>query len=549
VTSSPPSWAYNELIANRSSTFEEAILHNVRSLEAACEAKVLEFSAAVKAQVAAGGKGPNETVRRLLQELQELRANLSSEIRRLQSSAGISEAEIQAVEDTYEADRLPRGQEFWHRQVLQIRPTEDLDAQAESGLEALLGLVDPKWLHGQKGPYRLGHPYHTQPLHVVNSVHVGTTRPTQGPQRFARMLLVCRDHLRKVDNLDFFSAATFVPEVAILGNSLKEIKALGPEAERKLASLPFIPDDMVSATIYELLVGAACIRRGIDLQMLPENRAQKVPDYRIDGLGVPASIECKRRLGLTKYELDEAAGVEILYATIRGPLLGRGHHLSIEVCFQGAVSSVPAADFLREILDAAKSGERAKSIVTPWGSFVIRQLQHSGTLPGTRLYSPDFLRQVFGWDPAQSEWDGLVCEVNSTPSIVVDNFKLPLCIKWRSESPNALIKKARGVTSLWADGVRQIPDGEIGFIYIAYPEGARPAVADARTRHILDYMAGQAWHRWSVRIPASVITRLYARPVGPGCPDLIEASLPGAQKGEEFWLAHLPSMIYTRQLG
>jgi hypothetical protein len=34
----------------------------------------------------------------------------------------------------------------------------------------------------------------------------------------------------------------------------------------------------------------------------------------------------------------------------------------------------------------------------------------------------------------------------------------------------ALTKKARGLTSLWAHAVQQIPNGEIGFVYIAYPE-------------------------------------------------------------------------------
>jgi hypothetical protein len=78
---------------------------------------------------------------------------------------------------------------------------------------------------------------------------------------------------------------------------------------------------------------------------------------------------------------------------------------------------------------------------------------------------------------------------------------MPLCLKWRSESEEALTKKARGITSLWADAVKQIPDGEIGFVYIAYPEGARPGLADARTRHILK--AGtEVWHRWSAQLLA-----------------------------------------------
>lgn len=540
---------YNALTRERSPTVDQEIVNKVRVLQAACESKVFEISAAVKAQVATGdGSGPNETVRKLVRELEELRAALSSEIRQIQESAGISEAEIEAVERAYEAERMPSGSDLWQHQILRIKATENLDTQTESGLEALLRFVNPKWLREQaQKPYRLGPAFLSEPLHLVNGVRVGTARQAEGPQRFARMLLLSQDHLMKEWNLDFFSAAVFVPEIAILGNSLKEISALGRDATQKLASLSSMPDDMVTATIFELLVGAACIRRGMNLQMLDEDRSRKMPDHRIHGLGVPASIECKRRLGLTKYELNEASLVENLYIAIRGPLRDDFFHGSIEASFRTPVNLISPSDFLYDVLAASRNNQSHQASVTPWGSVAIRRLPRLGRLVGTRLYSPDFLQRVFDWDPVQDEWDGLLCEVDAPPRIGVDNFAVPLCLKWRSESEEALTKKARGVTSLWADAVRQIPDGEIGFVYIAYPEGSRPAVADARTRHILDYMGGKLWHRWSVRVPVSVIIRLYGRPVGGGCPDLIEASLPGAQKGEEFWLGILPSTVFTRQ--
>ena len=138
---------------------------------------------------------------------------------------------------------------------------------------------------------------------------------------------VCQDHLLRRWDLDFFRGATFVPEIAVLGNSLNEISALGSEAENKLASLPFMTDEKVSATVYELLVGAACVRHGLQIVMQPEDRSNKVPDYRITGLSaIPAAIECKRRLGLTSYEIEEAQFVERLYGMIRSPLKERGIH-------------------------------------------------------------------------------------------------------------------------------------------------------------------------------------------------------------------------------
>jgi hypothetical protein len=465
----------------------------------------------------------------------------------MQSGAGISDDEVRAAEEAYQVERVPAGDEFWHHQIVEIEPTEvDLDDLARSGLDALLRIVDPIWLRDQaQRPYRLGTPFLAQPLHLLNGVRIGTVSDPMGPQRFARMLLVCQDHLGKEADLDFFSAASFVPEVAVLGNSLKEIESLGPEALNKLANIHHMPDDMVTSTVFELLVGAAAVRRGNALEMLPENRKQKVPDYRLHGFGVPCTIECKRRLGLTKYELKEGQLVEILYETVREPLRKIGLHLSIEASFRVPVASVDPAVFHRDVIAASRSQRGQDTAETTWGSLAVHQLQFWGRMSGTRLYSPDFLTETFGWSPTQTDWDGLVCEVESPEEIIVERFKRPLCLKWRSESEEALVKKARGVTSLWADAVRQIPDGEIGFVYIAYPEGSRAAIADTRTRHILDYMGKEAWHHWSVIVPVTVICRLFARAVGGGRPDLIENCLPGAQTGDEFWLTKLPLRVFT----
>jgi hypothetical protein len=356
------------------------------------------------------------------------------------------------------------------------------------------------------------------------------------------MMLVTRDHLMKRPDLDFFSAAMFVPEIGLLGNRLDEIRELGPEAERKLASLPSMTDDMVTATIYELLVGAACVRKGLKIKMVPENRARKVPDYQITGLGpIPSAIECKRRLGLTAYELDEAQAVEKLYGALRPVLLERGTYGSIEASFKVPLQSVSSSEFIEGVLSAV---DRQKSSPEGFGSVTFQPLPYLRSTATTRLYSPEYLEQVFGWNPLQDEWDGILCEVEPMPSVIVELFKRPLCLKWRSESEEALKKKTRGITSLWADAVKQIPDGEVGFVYIAYPEGSRPGIADTRTRDILK-AATNVWHRWSVRVPLMLVNRLYPRSLSEGRPDLIESVLVGAAKGQELWEKELPGRIFT----
>jgi hypothetical protein len=460
---------------------------------------------------------------------------------------GISEAEIRAIERARDAALLPRGNEFWRAQVERVQPTGHLDDYVPVALERLLHLVDPNWLRAEaQKPYRLGNQFLSCPLHLVNGVRLGTGLDAPGPQRYARMLLTCQDHISKRSDLDFFAAATFVPELAMLGTRLDEIAQLGREADRKLRSLPLMPDELVSATIYELLVGAACVRRGLQLSMLPEDRSRKVPDYRITNLGgIPAVIECKRRLGLTQYELEESKRVKELFCSIQPSLHKGGIHGIIEASFRLPLRSVGVPEFVRDMLSTISQDQDSEPTETSWGSLAFRRLEYCGNISETRLYSPDFLKRVFDWDSFQEEWDGLLCEVEAPWRIVVKRFRMPLCLKWRSESKDGLTKKARGVTSLWADAVKQIPEGEMGFIYIAYPEGSRSELADARTREILEGARESWFHRWSVRVPVTVVSRLYARSLGPGCPDLIESSLPCAAGNDEFLLTKLPHRVFT----
>ena len=473
-------------------------------------------------------------------------------MRRVQRGAGISEAELRAIEKAKGARFQRDGdKQLWRTQIEQVDGSHDLDELAAAGLTQLLRLVSPTWLQAEaQKAYRLESTFLTNPLHLVNGCRVGVGPAQEGPQRLARMLLVTQDHLDKRWDLDFFSAALLVPEGAVLGNSLSEIRALGPEAERKLAALPRMTDEEVSATIYELLVGAACVRNGRSITMVPEDRSRKVPDFCLSDLGpLTGAIECKRRLGLTVYELAEARYVEALYGPVRTQLRDRGIHGSLEACFTVPLGSVQVAEFSEAVLAIVDDrAHEVGSTQTRWGSLAFRPHRQLRAIQKTRLYSPDYLQEAFDWDPLQDQWDGLLCEVDPVPNIRVELITRPLCLKWRSETEEALTKKARGVTSLWANAARQIPDGEIGFIYIAYPEGARPTLADARTRHILSTASNDFFHRWSVRIPAMVVTRLYARALGVGVPDLIENAMAGSTNGEEFWFEQLPGRVFTEPI-
>jgi hypothetical protein len=241
------------------------------------EIKAVELAAAIKAQVASGkGAIPGQEVKRLAKECDRIHSSFRRELHRVQREIGLSETEIRAIEQKRDASSLPAEADtnFWRADIEQFSPTGYIDDLIEPAMTRLLSRVDPIWLDTEAAkPYRLGPEFLGNPLHLVSGVRVGTGIQKTAPQRFARMLLLSRDHMMKRPDVDFFSAAMCVPEVAQLGNCIDEIKELGPEASRKLTELPYMTDEQVSATVFELLVGAACIRRGIALTMVPEDRS------------------------------------------------------------------------------------------------------------------------------------------------------------------------------------------------------------------------------------------------------------------------------------
>jgi hypothetical protein len=509
--------------------------------------KSLQLAGAIKTQVETGDAAlPNDEVKALVREQRTLQAQFLCLLRKLQREAGISEAEIRAIERAEESRNLPGGGQLWHAEIFETRSTEELDELAAVALHELLGVVDPQWLDSESAKtYRLDNRFLSQPLYLVNGVRLFQPDANQ-PQRFAKMLLATRDHLERRNDLDFYAAASYVPEIAALGNSLNEIAALGDEAQRKLHRLSQATDDEVSSTIFELLVGAACVRKGINAVMLPETKATKVPDFRIEGLagGIPAVIECKRRLGLSEYELAEAQFVKSLFDAFHNEAIKRGIHGSLEVTFAIEAKDVDPVVFLKVALEVSQSYDLP--IEFSWGTICFRSLRYFSTIVPTRLYSADYLESAFRWQQQQKEWDGIFCAVEPPTEIIVGSFRSPLCLKWRCINDNAILKKSLGVSSLWNKAIKQVPPGEIGFVYIAYPEGAREEIADARTKHVLETMA-DAWHTWYIRVPVTVISRLYPRALHEGRPDLIENSLPGAAEGQEHWLTKMPWMIFTRQ--
>lgn len=497
-------------------------------------------------------KSPNDpAVRaeydRLQQELSIVSAALKAEQQRgleyLESEFGIDEEWLR----TYEESQRPEfGGEYWNSDIQQVPSTVRLEEVVAAGLEQLLPTVDPNWLQEQtQCRYRQRYDAAMGAdcrLHLVGRQRLSSTSAPQRPQRLAHMLLTSKDLLAGRDDIDFFEGPMLVSEVAGLGAALPLIGELGPEAIKKLHALSTMTERDVVSTVYELLVGAACVRMGREMEMLPTS-SNKTPDFRVHDLTVPMVVECKRREGLSKYAETEARHVERLYEAADG--LFERHHPLVEVDFKTNVAAVSADDFVKLVELLCESWDDDLQEETTWGTMTLRRLPIVRRCSTTRVFSPVFLGDVFGWNHVDSEWDGLLCEVEPIKSPVVSEIRGARALKWRYDCEKARTKKARGITSLWGDAVGQIPAGEMGCIYIAYTENMRAAHADARTQFLMDTARKRdLFHRGTIRVPLTVVSRLYPQPLGDGVPEMIESVVPMTLDEFDHMVEDFPTQVF-----
>jgi hypothetical protein len=369
----------------------------------------------LKRDAAAGLSSPSEETQRLSAEVDEINEQFGTALSRFKGAIGFSDELLALIEGQRSRSRDWRT---WRRELTDVYPTEEVLKGLDEALEALLRLIDPNWLASeQESISRLGEHYRAEPLHIIGGLRL-SGRERIRPQRYAEMLLLTRDFLEGRGDLDFWALPLAIAEVKRLGTQLSAIAVLGRVANEKLHRLPEMNDDTVSATVYELLVGAAAVHHGLDIEMLAEQGNTRTPDFRVHGLPGPAVIECKRRVGLTNYVRLEAETITQFYELVRPILQEEDHGWALEVEFVEEIVNMPRDGFVRsvqEIVGRARMGN--SELYALWGKLRIIPLPPTIDIPETKLYSPTMLRSIFGWSEEALDWDGLVCEVSNPHSL------------------------------------------------------------------------------------------------------------------------------------
>lgn len=189
----------------------------------------------------------------------------------------------------------------------------------------------------------------------------------------------------------------------------------------------------------------------------------------------------------------------------------------------------------------------SRELSYPWGNVAfVPSVAKVGLPETTRLYSPYMLKHLFGWESDLPAWDGICCSIDAKRDPEMDLVISPIALIWRNDSEKGLKKRSWAPINLFSKASLQIPPGEFGVIYVNYTEGARAEVANMR----LDAYASRLQefeHSDKIRIPISLLVRLYPKTLGHGQPDLIESSVQylSGLYGDKELFDFFPSMIFT----
>ena len=364
--------------------------------------------------------------------------------------------------------------------------------------------------------------------------------------KFANYLVVTDDHIRKEPFLDTYTAARAIPQICSLGLSLEALREVRG-ADSKLKELFQAPSEETESRIFELLVAASVARMGHDVGFIKETPQARTPDLRLYDVPVPVSIECKRRQPLTNYERQEFSVMREVFALLCAERRELGLIGELAITFNKEMINLSPTSIVEVVRNVTNSLSPYAHKDAEWGSVHLEPVDVSYEFDPTRLYSPDYLARVFGTNLELDEFDGICAVADNARFPVVERAELPFLLKWTSDSSVAKQRKMRTVKSLWIQAVNQIPTGEMGLIYLAYEEGHRPSLADARTDAIRQLASTIYFKRRAIAIPMTVISRLYPNVVREGRPDFIESAIPcveGEWDSFNFWLQEMPTRVF-----
>lgn len=465
-----------------------ALMDEGAAVRAELDALIPDVAAARRAffkdRLDAGARAALEAVEGRAGELHRQVVDIQA---RMMTAAGVTDADIQAFLGGRGTADQPARDRRDDLTAEKVKPGADTLRLLEASFDRLLAVVGPKVLEEYQRlqmPRLHGTPTN-QPLSLVRGVRPDSESP--GIHRFGQAIRAAQGWLAQDPSYDHFGGALLVPQVARLADRLDAIHGM-PGAARRLRSLWRGPSKEVDSTIFELLVGDGCASRGRQARFL-DTGSTKTPDLMCEH-PYPLAIECKRKRSLSDYEIAEEGHMRALFLRLEAEARKAGMWGNFLVQLSVEASEAPVDEIVAKLIQQRFAGGRGRRVQYAWGTVAYFENRARVDLPGeTRLYSPNMLEEVFGWNTDLPEFDGLVCRVSNDREPRVAEARHPVALLWSNHSAQALKKRAWGPGSVVTDALAQVPSGDFGIIYVAYQEGAREKMADGRTDGFKEWMS------------------------------------------------------------
>jgi hypothetical protein len=518
------------------------VLENTKlaKLRARAEQAIAAHSASLK--VAANAGWPDDLTEEAEQSLvvadtihQEINAEVKLLDEHITTRYGVSLAD-------FDKKKEPKfDSSFWKAELNKVKTTGFLEEALEQGLDTLLAKFPPKWLKTQ---YELSRVEldrrNTMPFILIGNARQESIAAAH-PLGYA--LFLTDLFLKKNPEIEIYDAALLVPMVAALCDRLDGIHAV-KGGDDKLRKMLRGPSGEFRGRLYELLVAGRAAQKGQDVQFV-EVGNEASPDLRINDLGIPLVIECKFQSQWSQTEEIEIRLIKTIFESLCSEYARKGMTTALELTLVARVTDVNAEEVLetaRLQLDSfVPFGKRD----TAWGT-----LEVFATDPivewdkPTRLYSPNYLLNVFDWN-IDDRWDGICVWVQDAKNFITQRARLPFCLKWRLTHKADEWSKARDVMRSLQEAANQVPVGEGGCLYVGFEDSHRSALADLRTKRNIERMP-QFYHRKrGANIMHLVLNRLYPRSLEDGNPDLIESCIPASSGEADEWPEFLPTTVFV----
>jgi hypothetical protein len=411
------------------------------------------------------------------------------------------------------------------------------------GLELLIDRLPQGWWKAQQ-KLREAAGYASLQESIALYGGVSGNSPAHRVHRYAYALMLAQDLMEKREQYDIYEGALFVPFIGALCTLLDPLREVKGGYD-KLDELRRAPSEEVNSRLYEIIVAARCASLGREVEFL-DTGTDPTPDLRIHDLGFPVVVECKMQSRLSNRERQEFETMQRVFRALIDGREQRGLVGSLTIISNRPLEEIGDAVLVEAAMRCTTGINPYQTIEEDWGAVSFAPLELSLELEEpTRIYSPEFMEQVFGWNLESAQHDGICAVVKNNRAMTLGRAELPFCLKWAVEHEDALSRKARLLASNLSEAFSQIPVGEAGLVYLAYEETHRAPVADHRTQRFLDMMAEWTIRKRGINPMLIVLNRLYPNALHDGRPDLIESAIPSGFTGENVWAGMMPMMVFV----